>query len=28
VVISEPYDLGHPNRRTGVTIRLNKPDCR
>ena len=28
MVISEPYDLDHPNRRTGVTIRFNKPDCR
>ncbi len=27
VVISEPYDLDHPDRRTGVTISFNRPDC-
>jgi hypothetical protein len=27
VIISEPYDLDHPDRRTGVTIRFNGPDC-
>jgi hypothetical protein len=27
VIISEPYDLDHPDGRTGVTIRFNRPDC-
>jgi hypothetical protein len=27
VVISEPYDLNHPDKRTGVTISFNRPDC-
>ena len=27
VIISEPCDLDHPDRRTGVTISFNRPDC-
>jgi hypothetical protein len=27
VVTSEPYDLDHPDSRTGVTITFNRPDC-
>jgi len=27
IVISEPYDLDYPDRRTGVTISFNRPDC-
>ena len=27
IIISEPYDLEHPERRTGVTISFNRPGC-
>lgn len=27
VIISEPYDLDHPDRRTGVTISFNRAEC-